>query len=118
MTTLRHEEFTEGCAAACNGPYDGKWSKTMIGYGQEDTHFVLELTYNYSVRSYDLGNDYNSITIRKKSVFENVKSKVCAHGCTIHAWALVRLLHECTKTACDTWTAHHRQMAECIYSWH
>jgi hypothetical protein len=35
------------CEAACNGPYDGKWSKTMIGYGDEDTQFVLELTYNY-----------------------------------------------------------------------
>ena len=42
-------QFTEGCAAACNGPYDGKWSKTMIGYGDEDTNFVLELTYNYGV---------------------------------------------------------------------
>ena len=25
------KEFEEGCKAACNGPYDGKWSKTMIG---------------------------------------------------------------------------------------
>ncbi len=24
-------------------PYDGKWSKTMVGYGPEDTHFVVEL---------------------------------------------------------------------------
>ena len=31
MTVLRHEEFEKGCEAACNGPYDGKWSKTMIG---------------------------------------------------------------------------------------
>uniref|UniRef100_A0A8C5PYU8 Glyoxalase domain-containing protein n=1 Tax=Leptobrachium leishanense TaxID=445787 RepID=A0A8C5PYU8_9ANUR len=44
MTVLRHEEF-EGCKATCNGPYDGKWSKTMIG--SEDKHFVVELTYNY-----------------------------------------------------------------------
>eukprot|EP00887_Chlorella_sp_A99_P000714 scaffold5.g714.t1 len=27
MHALRHEEFAEGCAAACNGPYDGRWSK-------------------------------------------------------------------------------------------
>ena len=32
----------------CNGPYDGKWSKSMVGYGPEDDHFVAELTYNYS----------------------------------------------------------------------
>ena len=25
----------------------GAWSKTMIGYGPEDTCFALELTYNY-----------------------------------------------------------------------
>lgn len=27
----------------------------MIGYGPESTHFVLELTYNYGVKSYELG---------------------------------------------------------------
>lgn len=31
MHALRHEEFSQGCAAACNGPYDGRWSKTMMG---------------------------------------------------------------------------------------
>ena len=31
----------------------------MIGYGQETEHFVLELTYNYGVHKYELGNDYN-----------------------------------------------------------
>jgi len=30
----------------------------MIGYGAEDSHFVLELTYNYGVGSYQLGNDF------------------------------------------------------------
>jgi len=39
-------------------PYDGKWSKSMIGYGAEDSHFVLELTYNYGIGSYKLGNDF------------------------------------------------------------
>lgn len=38
-----------------NRPYDNRWSKTMIGYGPESTHFVLELTYNYGVKSYELG---------------------------------------------------------------
>jgi catechol 2,3-dioxygenase-like lactoylglutathione lyase family enzyme len=59
MKVLRHEEFTEGCKATCNGPYDNMWSKTMIGYGSEDEHFVLELTYNYTVHGYELGNDFN-----------------------------------------------------------
>lgn len=63
MKVLRHEVFDEGCEAACNGPYSNKWSKTMIGYGPEDTHFVLELTYNYSVGQYKLGNDLQYIKI-------------------------------------------------------
>ena len=29
----------------------------MIGYGPEASHFVIELTYNYGVREYALGND-------------------------------------------------------------
>jgi len=39
-------------------PYDGKWSKSMVGYGPEDDHFVIELTYNYGIGSYQLGNDF------------------------------------------------------------
>lgn len=39
-------------------PYDGKWSKSMVGYGKEDDHFVVELTYNYGVKSYVKGNDF------------------------------------------------------------
>ena len=64
MKALRHEEFTEGCEAQCNGPYAGHWSKTMIGYGPEDDHFVAELTYNYGVRSYAKGNAHHATLIR------------------------------------------------------
>lgn len=39
-------------------PYDGKWSKTMVGFGPEADHFVAELTYNYGVGEYQLGNDF------------------------------------------------------------
>lgn len=74
MKVLRHEEFEEGCKATCNGPYDGKWSKTMIGYGPEDNHFVCELTYNYGIGQYALGNDFMGLTINSKQAFENCKS--------------------------------------------
>lgn len=30
----------------------------MVGYGPEDNHFVIELTYNYGIGSYKLGNDF------------------------------------------------------------
>ncbi|CAH8501035.1 unnamed protein product [Heterobilharzia americana] len=72
MKVLRHEEFTEGCKASCNGPYDGKWSKTMIGYGGEDNHFVIELTYNYGVGGYQLGNDFQYIRIHKKDAYDRI----------------------------------------------
>ncbi|XP_060593268.1 glyoxalase domain-containing protein 4-like [Ruditapes philippinarum] len=73
MKFLRHEEFEEGCKASCNGPYDGKWSKSMVGYGSEDNHFVIELTYNYGLGSYKLGNDFMGITVYSKSVLDNIK---------------------------------------------
>jgi catechol 2,3-dioxygenase-like lactoylglutathione lyase family enzyme len=75
MTVLRHEEFEQGCEAACNGPYDGKWSKTMIGFGVEDSNFVLELTYNYTVKSYEVGNDFAGISVSNSSVLRDLKAK-------------------------------------------
>ncbi|CAH8491244.1 unnamed protein product [Schistosoma mattheei] len=72
MKVLRHEEFTEGCKASCNGPYDGKWSKTMIGYGPEDNHFVVELTYNYGIGAYQLGNDFQYIRIHNKDAYSRI----------------------------------------------
>jgi lactoylglutathione lyase len=68
MKVLRHEEFEKGCEATCNGPYDGKWSKTMIGFGPEDDNFVLELTYNYGISEYRHGNDFVAIDVLKKDV--------------------------------------------------
>ena len=41
-----------------SSPYDGKWSKTMVGYGSEDDHFAVELTYNYGIKAYKRGNDF------------------------------------------------------------
>nr|CAH0110933.1 unnamed protein product [Daphnia galeata] len=74
MKILRHEEFEEGCKAACNGPYDGKWSKTMVGYGPEDDHFVCELTYNYGLSAYKLGNDFIGLTIKSSQVLKNAEA--------------------------------------------
>ncbi|XP_002132911.2 glyoxalase 1-like [Drosophila pseudoobscura] len=68
MKVLRHEEFKEGCEAECNGPYDNRWSKTMVGYGPESSHFVIELTYNYGVTSYEMGNDFGGVTIHSTEI--------------------------------------------------
>lgn len=75
MTVLRHEEFKEGCEAQCNGAYEGRWSKTMVGYGPEDNHFVVELTYNYGIKSYDRGNDFLGLTIQSSEVLQRAKDQ-------------------------------------------
>lgn len=36
----------------------------MVGYGPEDNHFVVELTYNYGITHYERGNDFLGITIQ------------------------------------------------------
>ncbi len=30
----------------------------MVGYGKEEDHFVVELTYNYGIKNYVKGNDF------------------------------------------------------------
>ncbi|GAU94100.1 hypothetical protein RvY_05932 [Ramazzottius varieornatus] len=72
MKVLRHEEFSEGCEATCNGPYNNAWSKTMIGYGSEDDHFVVELTYNYGIKEYERSNDFLKLTIHLEGVKEKL----------------------------------------------
>jgi hypothetical protein len=44
----------------------------MIGYGAEDSNFVLELTYNYGVRNYERGNDFNYIRVLSNNAFKRL----------------------------------------------
>ncbi len=41
----------------------------MVGYGAEDTHFVVELTYNYGVKSYQVGNDFLFLRVRSRDCY-------------------------------------------------
>ncbi|KAL5288017.1 GLOD4 family protein [Megaselia abdita] len=45
----------------------------MIGYGPESSHFVIELTYNYGVKKYDLGNDFGGLTIKSGEILSRAK---------------------------------------------
>lgn len=45
----------------------------MVGYGPENTHFAVELTYNYGIKSYDKGNDFISLTIKSKEALERAR---------------------------------------------
>ena len=47
----------------------------MTGYGDEDNNFVIELTYNYGIRSYERGNDYNFIKILSNQAISNIKER-------------------------------------------
>ncbi len=74
---LRHEEFEAGCEATCNGPYSGYWSKSMVGFENEHSSFVFELTYNYGVTSYQRGNDLVAIILHKlDSNGQDIEQKV------------------------------------------
>src|SRR3954470_19887381 len=42
---------------------DQKYRLAFVGYGDESQHAVLELTYNYGVDRYDLGNGYGHVAI-------------------------------------------------------
>lgn len=46
----------------------------MIGYGPEDSHFVVELTYNYGIDSYERGNDFKGITIRSQEAIRRARA--------------------------------------------
>lgn len=74
LRVLRHEEFSEGCEATCNGPYGGAWSKTMVGFGPERNHFALELTYNYGIEEYEFGNDLQHIALYHDCALERAKA--------------------------------------------
>ncbi|MEK7436153.1 MAG: lactoylglutathione lyase [Pseudomonadota bacterium] len=55
-----------------------KYSLAFVGFGAEDAQAVIELTYNYGVDSYELGNAYGHIAIEVPDAYktcETVKAK-------------------------------------------
>jgi lactoylglutathione lyase len=50
------------------------FSLTFLGYGKESETCVLELTYNYDVKKYEMGNAFGHIAISVDDC-----SKACAH---------------------------------------
>lgn len=49
---------------------DGKFSLAFIGYGDEKDHTVIELTYNWGVESYDMGNAYGHIALEVDDAYQ------------------------------------------------
>jgi len=42
---------------------DGKFTLAFVGYGPESEHAVVELTYNWDTREYNLGNGFGHIAL-------------------------------------------------------
>ncbi|CAN5925673.1 lactoylglutathione lyase [soil metagenome] len=52
MKMLREKEYP-----------DGKFTLCFVGYGDESEEAVIELTHNWGVTSYDLGNGYGHVAL-------------------------------------------------------
>jgi len=48
---------------------EGKFTNVFVGYGDEATHAVLELTYNWDHAPYDLGDGYGHIALGVPDVY-------------------------------------------------
>ena len=55
-----------------------KYTLAFVGYGTEDANAVIELTYNYGVDSYDMGNAFGHLAVEVPDAYkacETVKAK-------------------------------------------
>ncbi len=59
MKELRRNEYPEG-----------KFTLAFVGYGDETDNTVLELTYNWGVDSYEIGNAFGHIAIGVDDVYQ------------------------------------------------
>jgi lactoylglutathione lyase len=48
---------------------DGKFTLAFVGYGDESEQTVLELTHNWGVDSYELGNAYGHIALGVNDIY-------------------------------------------------
>jgi lactoylglutathione lyase len=49
---------------------DGEFTLAFVGYGDEAESSVIELTYNWGVDSYEMGNAYGHIAIEVDDVYQ------------------------------------------------
>ncbi len=67
MKLLRQKEYP-----------DGKFTLAFVGYGDDSDHTVLELTYNWGVEKYNLGDGYGHIAIGIDDIYgtcEQIKAR-------------------------------------------
>jgi lactoylglutathione lyase len=59
MTLLRQHDFP-----------GGRFTLAFVGYGDEATHSVIELTYNWDTHQYDVGTGFGHIAIGVANVYK------------------------------------------------
>jgi lactoylglutathione lyase len=52
---------------------DGKYTLAFVGYGDEDTSSVIELTYNYGVEKYEQGTAFGHLAVGVPDVYAAVE---------------------------------------------
>ncbi len=58
MTLLRRKDYP-----------DGKFTLAFVGYGEEANNTVIELTYNWGVDSYEIGNGFGHLALEVDDVY-------------------------------------------------
>jgi len=53
---------------------DGKFTLAFVGYGDEDSHTVLELTHNWDHEPYDLGSAYGHIALGVPDIYKTCEA--------------------------------------------
>ena len=48
---------------------DGKYTLVFLGYGPEESHTVLELTYNYGVDHYEMGTAFGHLAVGVPDIY-------------------------------------------------
>lgn len=56
-----------------------KYTLAFVGYGEESDSTVLELTYNWDVNQYEMGNAYGHIALEVDNIYEACE-KIKAKG--------------------------------------
>ena len=48
---------------------DGKYTLVFVGYGEEEDHTLIELTYNYGVEKYEIGSAFGHLAVGVPDVY-------------------------------------------------
>jgi lactoylglutathione lyase len=59
---------------------DGKFTLAFVGYGDEDSEAVLELTYNWGVAEYELGTGFGHVAIEVDDAYKACEDAAAKGG--------------------------------------